>query len=146
MGPVFFFQPFLSQVGAHLVKTLIQNSESVWISTDSFWSMAYLIASLMAVPSMRILVVWSALPVRIGDLVFASMIAQPPGPGLGSALPSVQRIFMLPHDGKFVFAFFDDGDLIDIDFFVNFGAVNRDGMTGDEFASFLFGLGETGID
>ena len=89
MGPDFFCQPFFCQVGAHFVKTLIQNSESVWISTESFSAAASLMASLMAVPSMRILVVFLSPPVFIGALVSASMTAQPPGPGFGSALPSV---------------------------------------------------------
>ena len=93
IGPDFFFQPFFSQVGAHLSRTLIQNSESVWISTGS--SAANLMAFRMAVPSMRILVVSSSLPDRTGCLVAASITAQPPGPGLGSALPSVQNIFII---------------------------------------------------
>ena len=94
MGPDFLTQPFFSQVGAHLVRTLSQNSESVWISQPS--SPAYLIASIRAVPSMRILVVSSSRPMRAGakSPSLSSITAQPPGPGLGSALPSVQRIFM----------------------------------------------------
>ena len=92
MGPDFFFQPFFSHVGAHLVRTLIQNSESVWSSTGSL--SAYLIASIRAVASIRMLVVWGSEPVFTGCLVAASTTAQPPGPGLGSALPSVHRIFM----------------------------------------------------
>ncbi len=104
MGPVFLTQPFLFQAGAHLVRTLTQNSESVWISTDSPALIAYLIASLMAVPSMRILVVFSSLPIAtgrhwssswsLGWFSISSMTAQPPGPGLGSALPSVHKIFI----------------------------------------------------
>ena len=93
MGPDFFFQPFFSQAGAHLVRTLIQNSESVWISTGSL--AANLIAFIIAVPSMRMLVVSLSLPVLMGFLVVASITAQPPGPGLGSALPSVQKILIL---------------------------------------------------
>lgn len=96
ISPVVLRQPRACQPVAHLVRTLIQNSESEWISQPSF--PAYLIAAIMALPSMRILVVSLALPSATGlpePSTSCSITAKPPGPGLGFALPSVQRIFIV---------------------------------------------------
>ena len=95
MGPDFLVQLFLFQEGAHLVTTLIQNSESVWISHSS--SLAYSMAFIKAMPSMRMLVESFSLPMRTGlrSSPICSIPAQPPGPGFGSALPSVHKIFII---------------------------------------------------
>ena len=93
ISPFFLRQLLAFQVGAHFSRTLIQNSESVWISTGSL--SVSLMASINAVASILILVVFGFEPSLTGFLVFASITAQPPGPGLGSALPSVHRIFMI---------------------------------------------------
>ena len=68
------------------------------------------------------------------------------GAGIGTSTTiSPKNFHFLPHDGKFVFAFFDDGDLVDINFCGDFGAVNRDGISRDKFAGFFLGIGEFGI-
>ena len=95
MGPDFLRQPLAAQPSAHLVRTLSQNSESVWISQPS--SPAYLMAAMRAEPSMRILVVFWSLPSATGlpSPFTTSITAKPPSPGFGSALPSVHKIFIV---------------------------------------------------
>ena len=87
ISPDFLHQLLAAQTGAHLVATLTQNSESVRISTGS--PPAHLMALIRAVPSILMLVVSLSAPDLTGCLVFTSITVQPPGPGLGLALPSV---------------------------------------------------------
>ena len=47
---------------------------------------------------------------------------------------------------EFILAFFDEGELGDRLIGGNFLAIHRDGVAGDEVASFAFAAGEAGLD
>ena len=51
---------------------------------------------------------------------------------------------MLVDEGEFVFAFFDDGEVVKELIVGDFGAINRDGVAGDKLAGFAFAGREAG--
>ena len=91
MGPDFFFQPRRSHPGAHWVMVFTQSRLSVKTRTSAS-SGSIVNASMSARSSMRLFVVSGSWPC-FSDTIspFSTHTTpQPPGPGLGTALPSVK--------------------------------------------------------
>ena len=91
MGPVFFFQPWRSHPGAHSVMVFTQRRLSVKTLTAAS-SGSRVNASMRARSSMRLFVVSGSWPC-FSDTIspFSTHTTpQPPGPGFGDALPSVE--------------------------------------------------------
>ena len=90
IGPVLRFQPRRSQAGAHFVIVFTQSWLSVWTSTAASPG-SILNASMSARSSIRLLVVSRSWPCAFDTISPRSTqtTPQPPGPGLGTALPSV---------------------------------------------------------
>ncbi len=100
MGPPFFFQPFFSQFGAHLVIVSTHRRLSVKIVIAAS-SGSILKASIRARSSIRLLVVSGSWPWRwsITSPPSTHTVPQPPGPGFGIDEPSVKT----PRSGPSVY-------------------------------------------